>query len=385
MRATALPTVPNPRMATFSVAAGTPEARSRAEGAAMVFLQSLEGADPLCLHRERSGRGLTGALFKDVAVQVLYRLYRILFLHDKADADLRRTLGDHVDVDAGGRDDAEDLRGDAHAAANVFADQADNRHLGLELDLAQRLQLAGQLAQLAVAFHGHRGGGAGDGDDFAGQMVPAQQAEQIVQEVQGTDMARRADVEDRDVALEGNGAEVRGAVNGGAADDGALLFRLVGVEHSHGNVMLHGRQKGRRMQYLGAEAGQLGGLMEADLGDALRLGAHARIGGENAADVGPDLNARGVQGGADDGRRVVRAAASQGGDLAAFAGGDEAAEHRNQVLLEQRRNGLLEPGADGRGQRGGRRVFGVGNDELAGIGVGCGEAEGVEGSRHKLA
>src|SRR6266496_4033801 len=102
------------------------------------------------------------------------------------------------------------------------------------------------------------------------------------------------------------------------------------------------------MQDLGAEAGQLGGLMKADLRDALGLGTEARIGGEDAADVGPDLYALGVERGADDGGGVVRAAASQRGDFAAFAGGDEAAEHGHQVLLEQRRNGLLQPRTSGR-------------------------------------
>ena len=147
------------------------------------------------------------------------------------------------------------------------------------------------LRQLVAAFDGDRCGGAGDGDDLALQMMPAQQAEQIVEEAQRADVARGADVEDRDVALDGDGAEGGRSVGGGGADDGAAFGRLVGVEDGHGNVVLDGGQQGCRVQHLGSEAGQLGGLMEADLGDALGLGTDARIGGENAADVGPDLDA----------------------------------------------------------------------------------------------
>ena len=176
-----------------------------------------------------------------------------------------------------------------------------------------------------------------------------------------------------------------GAVSGGGADDGAAFGGLVGVEDGHGNVMLDGGQQGGRMQDLGSEAGQLGGLMEADFGDALGLGTDAGIGGENAADVGPDLDAGGAEGGADEGGGVVRAAAAEGGDFAAFAGGDEAAENRDEVLREHRRDLFLQPGAGGRGQRSRGGMVRVGDDQLAGVGVGRGNAEAVEGRRHQYA
>ncbi len=69
--------------------------------------------------------------------------------------------------------------------------------------------------------------------------------------------------------------------------------------------MFDGRKQGCRVQHLRTEAGQFGGLVEADLLDALRLGADARIGGQNAADVRPDLNAIRRERRADDGSRIV--------------------------------------------------------------------------------
>ena len=98
--------------------------------------------------------------------------------------------------------------------------------LGLEIDLAQRLQLSGQLAQFAGSFDRDRRGGSGDGDNLALQMMPAQQAEQIIQKAQRAHMARRAHVEDRDVPLERDGAEGRGALCGDGADDGAASVGL---------------------------------------------------------------------------------------------------------------------------------------------------------------
>ena len=59
--------------------------------------------------RAADGRVPSEHFFKDVAMQRLHRLYRIFFLYDKTDADFRRTLGDHADVDARGGEDSEDL------------------------------------------------------------------------------------------------------------------------------------------------------------------------------------------------------------------------------------------------------------------------------------
>ena len=92
---------------------------------------------------------------------------------------------------------------------DILAHQANNRHLGLEIDFAQRLQLRDQLPQLLASFHGHRRGGSGDGDNLALQMMPAQQAEQIIQKAQRANMARRANIENRDVPLDRDGAEGR--------------------------------------------------------------------------------------------------------------------------------------------------------------------------------
>ncbi len=164
----------------------------------------------------------------------------------------------------------------------------------------KRLQLRGQLHQFAAALQRNRGTRTGDGNNLALQMMPAQKTEQIIQKTQRTYIARRADVEDRDVSLYGNCAERRWAVCGCGANNGAGFVGLVRVEHGDRNVVLHGGQQRCRMQHLRAEAGQLGGLMKTDLRDALSLGTYARIGGQNAADVRPNLDALGHQRRAND-------------------------------------------------------------------------------------
>ena len=78
---------------------------------------------------------------------------------------------------------------------------------------------------------------------------------------------------------------------------------VAAVEHQHGNVLFDGRQDGGRMQHLGAEVGQLGGLLKADDLDAQSIGADARIGGHDAVHVGPDLDGLGLERAADQARR----------------------------------------------------------------------------------
>ena len=59
-----------------------------------------------------------------------------------------------------------------------------------------------------------------------------------------------------------------------------------------------------------------------------RPGDDARIGGEHAVDVGPDLDLAARQAGAEERRGVVRPAAAQRRRDAVARGADEAAEHR---------------------------------------------------------
>ena len=65
----------------------------------------------------------------------------------------------------------------------------------------------------------------------------------------------------------------------------------------------------------------------------------ARIGGEHAVDVGPDLDRVGAHRGADERRAVVAPAAPERrGDARAFRRADEPAEHRNPAVAHERQH-----------------------------------------------
>ena len=83
------------------------------------------------------------------------------------------------------------------------------------------------------------------------------------------------------------------------------------VEDQHRDVLLDGRQHGGRVQHLGAEVGQLGGFGEGDAFHAVAAGDDARVGGQHAVHVGPDLDLLGADARAHDGRAEVRAAAAR--------------------------------------------------------------------------
>ena len=84
----------------------------------------------------------------------------------------------------------------------------------------------------------------------------------------------------------------------------------------------------RRMQDLRAEVRELRRLGERQVRHDLHVRDDARIGGEHAVDVGPDLNLRRAEARADDRRRVVRPAAAERRRHALARRADESAEDR---------------------------------------------------------
>ena len=112
------------------------------------------------------------------------------------------------------------------------------------------------------------------------------------------------------------------------------------------------------MEHLGAEVGELGGLREADLGHGPRAGDGARVHGEHAVHVGPDLDLLRVEQRAEERGGPVGAAAAEGGGDSLLGGADEAGQQGNPPLADQ--------GQDASAQAG----LGVGQSRL-------GAAEGV--------
>jgi hypothetical protein len=83
-----------------------------------------------------------------------------------------------------------------------------------------------------------------------------------------------------------------------------------------GHAVLAGELHRADLQHLAALAGHLQHLLEADRGQAARLGHDARVGGVDAVHVGVDQALVGLQRRGHGHRRGVAAAAAQRGDVA---------------------------------------------------------------------
>ena len=114
--------------------------------------------------------------------------------------------------------------------------------------------------------------------------------------------------------------------SGLAGDERARFVRGEGGEDADRDVEGDGRADRARVEHLGAEVGQLLGLVVADLGDDAGVGDLARVGGEDAGHVGPDLDLVGVERGAEEGGAVVGAAAAERGRRAVRGAADEAGD-----------------------------------------------------------
>ena len=108
-------------------------------------------------------------------------------------------------------------------------------------------------------------------------------------------------------------------VHGFGDDARAGDFGAARIENQHRNVLLDGRNHRGRMQHLGAEIGQFGGLGEGDGLDAMAAGQDGRVGGEHAIHVGPDLDLFGADARAHDGCGEIGTAAAERGGDAIFA------------------------------------------------------------------
>ena len=117
-----------------------------------------------------------------------------------------------------------------------------------------------------------------------------------------------------------------------------------------------------RVQDLGAEVGELGGLVEAQLRDDAGRRHHPRVGGEHAVDVGPDLDLVGGEPGPEERGREVGAAAPEGGGEPGRGGADEAADHRHEPVGQQRAHERPQPLVGRLAVGEGGAVLGVGHE-----------------------
>ncbi len=102
-----------------------------------------------------------------------------------------------------------------------------------------------------------------------------------------------------------------------------------------GNVVATGVLDAAQHQHLGTARGELEHLLERDRVHPVGVGHDARVGGEDAVDVGVDLAHVGVQcRGQRDGGGVRAAAAQRGDVLAVLADALEAGDQDDQALVE---------------------------------------------------
>src|SRR5262249_35925768 len=90
-------------------------------------------------------------------------------------------------------------------------------------------------------------------------------------------------------------------------------------------IFLLGGHQGGRMEHLGAKIGQFGGLVEADLPDGPGSRAEPGVGGHHAFHVGPDFDLIGIESRAEDGSRIIRPSAAEGGGNSLTGGRDKTA------------------------------------------------------------
>ncbi len=127
-------------------------------------------------------------------------------------------------------------------------------------------------------------------------------------------------------------------LQGGAlrCDARALAGGIARIQNVDRNILLHRGQHSRWMQHLGAKVSQFRRLLEADDFDAAGIGAEVRIGGHHAIDIGPNFDAVGIEAGADDRTRIIRAAAADRGGDSGFGGADKAAHHGHAAGIQMR-------------------------------------------------
>src|ERR1700740_1209585 len=141
----------------------------------------------------------------------------------------------------------------------------------------------------------------------------------------GSEPAHSADVDHGDAFLGGDGLQ-HTFFAGMRHDLSSLPLWITRVHNPDGNVFAHGGNEGGRVQHFGTEIGQVRGFFKAHAGDPTSFGTHLWIGAQDTVDVGPNLDARGVERCAHNGGSEIGATAAEGGGNTVAGSADESAE-----------------------------------------------------------
>ncbi len=157
-----------------------------------------------------------------------------------------------------------------------------------------------------------------------------------------------------------------------------------------GNVLVDGWKDRAGVQHFRAEERELRRFVERQLLDEPRVFHDARIRGQHAVHVGPDLNLADVEARAEDRGRVIRSTTAERRRHTRRRRADEAAEHRDFPRSLQRRDGLAHAIARGRHVRRGRGVLRIRDEDAARVDPGArdpaiGQRGGHDAAAHEFA
>ena len=140
------------------------------------------------------------------------------------------------------------------------------------------------------------------------------------------------DREQDQVFHDGDGLQlVTGRLAGHAS---SRLVRCKGGKNAHGNIERDRWADGARMQHLRSKMRQLLSFLESELGDLSRIRHQPGIGGKHPGHIGPDLHFVGMQGGAEQGRGIIGAAAAERGGRSIRRSADEPGHHDSLAFVE---------------------------------------------------
>ena len=305
----------------------------------------------------------------DHVVQAAHQPVALLLVHHESDVEVVRRLRDQVDALL--LEQLERVAEAVQRGADTASDQAHRRARADDLDAAQLRERRHQRLEGAcvervggrVERHGDRG--LGRGHEVHRQAVLLEHREGVAEEAHLVPHPERVHRDQRDALLGAHRLDPRATVAAGGGDHRASEVGLLRGVHRQRNRILLDRQDAARMQHLGAARGDFLRFVVVERLEQPRVRHRARVGGEHARHVGPDLEPPGVQLRREVAARGVRAAATEQHGLALGVAGDEALREQHAAALGepllQRRVGLEHTGGGEvvRARRGARALFGV--------------------------
>mmetsp|Transcript_42944 Transcript_42944/g.115761 ORF Transcript_42944/g.115761 Transcript_42944/m.115761 type:complete len:293 (-) Transcript_42944:72-950(-) len=250
-------------------------------------------------------------------VELLGALGQARGREDEGHVDVGRAVRDHLQWSAHGFEDLERLPQDLARVA-LRSDKGEHCHVLHDLHLGHRLQFrpeAEDVHRLEAPVQGQRHRDLRRGDDVDGGLKLVEDLKDVREEAVLAQHARAPDDDHGDAGLAAHGRD--GTLPAFAShqfgdDAGAWLVGEHGVAHAHRHLAQPRRHDCGWVHHLGPKHRKLRSLLIGQDPDGLRRGNEARVRGQDAADILPDLHLRGMQRCPDHRGSQVRAVAAEG-------------------------------------------------------------------------